>query len=132
MPTRERPLSPHLQVYKLHTKIAPVLSISHRITGVLMFTLGTLFVMYWLGAAAYGPDSFATAQAVFGSWIGYLVLFGWTVVLFYHLTNGIRHLVWDTGCQVSIAGVRRTGFIMLAAVATLTALVWIVGLLVVL
>ncbi|MQX35745.1 succinate dehydrogenase, cytochrome b556 subunit [Roseospira navarrensis] len=128
MPTRERPLSPHLQVYKLHTKIAPVLSISHRITGMLMFVIGTLFVVYWLGAAAYGPESFASAQAVFGSPLGYLVLFGWTVVLMYHLCNGIRHLVWDAGHQVSIAGVRLTGMVMLAAVAALTALIWIVGL----
>ncbi|KAA5605964.1 succinate dehydrogenase, cytochrome b556 subunit [Roseospira marina] len=128
MPTHERPLSPHLQVYKLHRKIAPALSISHRITGMLMFCLGTLFVILWLGAAAYGPESFATAQALFASPLGYLVLFGWTVVLFYHMTNGIRHLVWDTGCQVSIAGVRRTGLTMLAAVVALTALVWIVGL----
>jgi len=128
MPTHDRPLSPHLQVYKLHTKIAPVLSISHRLTGMLMFLIGTVFVMYWLGAAAYGPESFATAQAVYGSVLGYLVLFGWTMVIMYHLSNGIRHLVWDAGRQVSIAGVRTTGLVMLAAVAGMTALIWIVGL----
>jgi len=128
MPTHDRPLSPHLQVYKLHTKIAPVLSISHRLTGMLMFLIGTMFVMYWLGAAAYGPESFATAQALYGSVLGYLVLFGWTMVIMYHLSNGIRHLVWDTGRQVSIVGVRTTGLVMLAAVAGMTTLIWIVGL----
>lgn len=127
-PSHPRPLSPHLQVYHLHRKIAPVLSILHRFTGMLMFVLGTLFVIYWLGAAAYGPESFATAQGVFASWLGLLVLFGWTVVLMYHLANGIRHLTWDTGRQVSNEGVRRTGYLMLAGVIGLTVLVWAVGL----
>ncbi|MBB4286909.1 succinate dehydrogenase, cytochrome b556 subunit [Roseospira goensis] len=128
MPSHDRPLSPHLQVYQLYRKIAPLLSITHRVTGMLLFVLGTLFVIYWLGAAAYGPESFATAQAVFGSPLGMLVLFGWTVVLMYHLANGIRHLVWDTGREVSNEGVRRTAYAMLASVVGLTVLAWAIGL----
>lgn len=127
-PSHPRPLSPHLQVYQLYRKIAPLLSILHRITGMLLFVLGTLFVIYWLGAAAYGPESFAAAQALFGSWLGLLMLFGWTVVLMYHLANGIRHLTWDTGRQVSNAGVRLTGIVMLVTVAGLTVLAWAIGL----
>jgi succinate dehydrogenase / fumarate reductase cytochrome b subunit len=127
-PTHPRPLSPHIQVYKLHTKIAPLLSIAHRLTGVALAFLGTLFLIYWLGAAAYGADSFAAAQAFFGSFVGIVLLFGWTVVLFYHLANGVRHLVWDTGRQVSNEGVRRTAYGMIAGVIGLTVLAWVVGL----
>ncbi|WP_299437699.1 succinate dehydrogenase, cytochrome b556 subunit [uncultured Rhodospira sp.] len=130
MPTPDRPLSPHLQVYKLHTKIAPLLSIAHRLTGVALAFLGTLFLIYWVGAAAYGPEAFATAQAVFSSPLGLLMLFGWTVVLFYHLANGVRHLVWDTGLELSNEGVRRTAWVMLGSVLGLTVLAWVVGLIV--
>ena len=92
MPSGSRPLSPHLQVYRPQWTM--VLSISHRITGVGL-SLGTLLLVYWLAAAAAGPEAFETAQEVIGSWIGRLFLFGWTFALFYHLCNGIRHLVWD-------------------------------------
>jgi len=127
-PSRERPLSPHLQVYQLYRKIAPLLSILHRLTGVALYVLGSLFVIAWLGAAAYGTEVFATVQALFGSPLGYLILFGWTVVLFYHLSNGVRHLTWDSGRCVTNEGVRRTGITMLAMVSVLTALAWIIGL----
>ncbi len=131
LPPRERPLSPHLQVYQLYRKIAPLLSILHRLTGVALYVLGTLFVIAWLGAAAYGPGAFATVQWVFATPLGYLVLFGWTVVLFYHLANGVRHLTWDSGRCVTNEGVRSTGITMLAMVLGLTVAAWAVGLMMV-
>jgi succinate dehydrogenase cytochrome b subunit len=121
LPT-ERPLSPHLQVYR--PQITSVLSICHRMTGVLL-TLGTLFLTWWLVAAAYGPDQFATAQAFLGSIIGQLMLWGFTFALFYHLGNGVRHLAWDFGWGFELTQVRTSGLIMLAfaAVATLVTLI---------
>ena len=89
-----RPLSPHLQVYR--PQITSVLSIFHRITGVALAT-GTLLMTAWLVSAATSPDLFYSVQAFIFSWLGTLLLFGWTVALFFHFFNGIRHLVWDAG-----------------------------------
>src|SRR3546814_2392413 len=91
MATTERPLSPHLQIYR--PQISSVLSILHRATGIAL-AVGTLLLVYWLTAAAAGPEAFSTAQALIGSFIGRLFLFGWSFALFYHLGNGIRHLAW--------------------------------------
>ena len=92
--TGNRPLSPHLQVYRWQWTMA--LSILHRATG-LALTVGALLMVFWLLALATGPDSFAGLQAFLGSWFGRLLLFGWTWALAYHFLNGIRHLVWDAG-----------------------------------
>ena len=77
-----RPLSPHLQVYRL--PLAAWLSISHRITGIGL-TLGTLLLTWWVAAAAYGPDAYATFAGFIGSPFGYFILFGFSVALFFHL-----------------------------------------------
>ncbi|QLH40601.1 MAG: succinate dehydrogenase, cytochrome b556 subunit [Defluviicoccus sp.] len=122
MPAPDRPLSPHIQVYR--PQITSVLSILHRITGVAL-TVGTLLLTYWLVAAAYGPEMFADAQAVMGSWIGQLVLWGFTFALYYHLANGIRHLAWDFGWGFELPRLRTTGLavIAFAAGATLVTLI---------
>ncbi|MBW7850121.1 MAG: succinate dehydrogenase, cytochrome b556 subunit [Rhodospirillales bacterium] len=124
MNTRNRPLSPHLQVYRL--PLAAVMSISHRATGVLL-TVGTLMLAYWLGAAAYGPDAFARAQAFVGSWFGILLLLGWSACLFYHLCNGVRHLLWDAGWGFELPQTFRANYVVLACAAGLTVLCWIAG-----
>ncbi len=111
MPSTERPLSPHLQIYR--PQITSVLSIVHRFTGVAL-TLGTLLLTWWLVSAAYGPDAFADAQAFVGSWFGQLLLWGFTFALFYHLGNGIRHLAWDFGWGFELSQVRASGLAMLA------------------
>jgi succinate dehydrogenase cytochrome b subunit len=111
MPPSERPLSPHLQVYR--PQITSVLSILHRLTGVAL-TLGTLLLTWWLVSAAYGPDAFADAQAFVGSWFGQLLLWGFTFALFYHLGNGIRHLAWDFGWGFELPQVRASGLAVLA------------------
>lgn len=124
MPHENRPLSPHLQVYafKLHMAI----SIFHRITGVAL-AFGVVALVYWLAAAAYGPESFGHAQAAFGSWFGYLCLFGWSVCLFYHLCNGVRHLFWDIGWGFDPQQVRASGIAVLAGTVVLTVLSWTIG-----
>ncbi len=122
MPSVDRPLSPHLQVYR--PQITSILSILHRITGVAL-TFATLLLTWWLAAAAYGPEQFADAQAFLGSWIGQLLLWGFTFAVFYHLANGVRHLLWDFGWGFEIDQVRMTGIavVAFAAVATVITLI---------
>lgn len=122
MPSANRPLSPHLQVYRL--QMTSGLSILHRLTGVVL-ALGLLLLVYWLLAAAAGPQAFAAAQGFMGSWLGRLVLFGWTFALVYHLCNGLRHLAWDAGRGFEIRTATRTGWLVLAASGALTLAVWI-------
>jgi succinate dehydrogenase / fumarate reductase cytochrome b subunit len=74
---------------------------------------GALLFAYWLTAAAYGPGAFANAQAIMGSIFGRLVLFGFTLSLFFHLCNGIRHLVWDAGRGFELPMLRATGWLVL-------------------
>lgn len=122
MATGNRPLSPHLQVYRW--QITSVLSILHRLTGVAL-VFGALLLAYWLTAAAYGPEAFARAQAFMGSWFGRLILFGMTFALFYHLANGVRHLAWDAGWGFELTTVRRTGIAVVVLAFVLTVLAWI-------
>ncbi|MCZ8184278.1 MAG: succinate dehydrogenase, cytochrome b556 subunit [Beijerinckiaceae bacterium] len=90
----ERPLSPHLQIYK--PSITMVMSILHRITGAALF-FGTLLLVIALVALASGSSAYGTVQAIYGSIPGKLVLFGYSWALFHHMCGGIRHFVWDTG-----------------------------------
>jgi succinate dehydrogenase / fumarate reductase cytochrome b subunit len=124
MPSQDRPLSPHLFIYR--PQLTSVLSITHRFTGVALVA-GTLLLVYWLASIAAGAEAFETARWVVGSFIGRLLLFGWTVALFYHLCNGIRHLVWDAGFGFEIPNFYRSGWVMVAASLALTLLSWIVG-----
>lgn len=117
MASTERPLSPHIQIYR--PQITSVLSILHRITGVAL-TAGTVFLTWWLVAAAYGPEEFTRAQSFLGSWFGHLMLWGFTFALFYHLGNGLRHLAWDFGFGFELPEVRKSGLAVVAFAAALT------------
>jgi succinate dehydrogenase / fumarate reductase cytochrome b subunit len=128
MKSHPRPISPHLQVYKLQTKLPPLLSIVFRIFGAGLMVGGTFFFLLWIVAAGTGPDAFEAVQNFYGSFFGYIVLFGLTVLVFYHLCNGIRHLLWDTGFGFDMPTVRKTGRIAVGAAVTLTLLAWIIGL----
>ena len=121
MAADNRPLSPHLQVYR--PQITSVLSISHRISGVFM-AAGLLVLVYWLSALASGPAAYADALDVIGSWPVQLLLFGWTLAFFYHFLNGIRHLVWDTGRGFEIDQVVNSGRVVVIAAAVLALLFW--------
>lgn len=120
-----RPLSPHLQIYR--PQLTSVLSILHRGTGVAL-AVGTLLLVWWLVAAATGPAAYATAQGFIGSWLGLLLLLGWTFALFFHLCNGIRHLGWDAGYGFELKTAYQSGWAVVVAAAALTVLAWIVGL----
>ncbi|MFQ5972691.1 MAG: succinate dehydrogenase, cytochrome b556 subunit [Alphaproteobacteria bacterium] len=125
MSGQDRPLSPHLQIYRWQWTM--VLSGLHRITGVAL-TVGTLLLVWWLAAAAAGPEAYALAQGFIGSVIGRLLLFGWTVALFYHLLNGVRHLAWDTGWGFDLRTGYRSGLVVIVLTVVLTVVSWAVGL----
>ena len=124
MTTQNRPLSPHLQVYR--PQLTSMLSITHRLTGVAL-AIGTLLLVWWLVAAATGPEAYATAQTAISSVIGRLLLFGWTLALFYHLCNGIRHLFWDAGYGYELKSAYASGWAVMAATVALTLLAWVWG-----
>ena len=124
MTAHDRPLSPHLQVYR--PQLTAILSITHRLTG-LALTIGTLLFTYWLVAAASGEAAYETASDVIGSFFGRLFLFGWSIALFYHLCNGIRHLFWDAGYGYELPVAYRSGYAVLAGTGALTLIAWIAG-----
>jgi succinate dehydrogenase / fumarate reductase, cytochrome b subunit len=121
MVSGSRPLSPHLQVYRW--QLTSVMSILHRATGVAL-SVGSIVLVWWLVAAASGPEPYDTFQRFIGSWIGLLLLFGWSVSLFYHLCNGLRHLWWDTGHGLDLRSVYASGWAVVAVTAVLTILAW--------
>lgn len=125
MKTQDRPLSPHLQIYRWQWTM--LYSILHRATGVAL-SAGTLLLAWWLLALASGPDAFAVANGFVGSILGMLMLFGWTWALMYHLGNGLRHLVWDAGYGFDLDVAQKSGHAMAAITGALTILIWVVGL----
>ncbi len=108
---RERPLSPHLQIYRWPVTMAT--SITHRATG-LALSAGTLLVAWWLIATASGDDAYSTFSLVARSPLGLLILFGFVWSLAFHLLNGIRHLVWDAGYGFEVKTADRSGFLVIA------------------
>lgn len=120
----DRPLSPHLQVYRW--QITNTLSILHRLTGVAL-GVGTLLMAYWLIAIAAGPEVFATAQSFVGSIVGRIILLGFTFALAFHFSNGIRHLFWDSGRGFELTTVHTSGWIVVIASVVLTLATWILG-----
>ncbi|WP_109574232.1 succinate dehydrogenase, cytochrome b556 subunit [Aminobacter sp. AP02] len=121
---RARPLSPHLTIYR--PPITMTTSILHRITGGALY-FGTLLVAWWLIAAATSQHYFEFVSWVFGTWIGQLVLLGYTWALMLHMLGGIRHLVWDTGAGLEKHTASKVAWTSLVTSVVLTALVWIVG-----
>jgi succinate dehydrogenase / fumarate reductase cytochrome b subunit len=121
--TRLRPLSPHLQVYRWPITMA--MSIAHRVTGGALY-VGSLLLIWLLVAAATGPHAYEVASAVFGSIIGRLVLFGYTLALFHHMFGGLRHFLWDTGAGME-PGTRNTiAWATVVGSVVLTLVVWAV------
>ncbi len=116
-----RPLSPHLQIYR--PMLTMMMSIAHRITGASLY-LGTLLLAWFLIAAASGPEAFATVAAVLNSWLGLLILFGFTWALFHHLLGGIRHFIWDAGYGMDHPGREYLARATLGGGIGLTIVVW--------
>lgn len=122
---RERPLSPHLQIYR--PQITMVMSILHRATGVAL-VFGAFALAWWLLAVAAGGDSYAAFRACADSILGRIALFGFSFCLVYHLLNGIRHLLWDIGWGYEIPKLYASGWTVVALTAVFTGLIWFTAL----
>ncbi|GJL88627.1 MULTISPECIES: succinate dehydrogenase, cytochrome b556 subunit [unclassified Minwuia] len=122
MANTNRPLSPHLQVYR--PQLTSMLSILHRGTGVALAG-GLILMLWWLVALASGPEYYDYVMGIAGSIIGRLVMLGFTWALFFHLCNGLRHLYWDAGWGFEIASVYRSGYMVVIGATVLTVLAWI-------
>ena len=118
---KERPISPHLQVYK--PQITSVLSIFHRITGVAL-TFGLILSVAWIFTLSLGEEYFEYFSLFIKSWFGLLILFVFTFALNYHFCNGIRHLFWDAGYGYEIETVHKSGLAVLGVSFSLTTLIW--------
>jgi succinate dehydrogenase / fumarate reductase cytochrome b subunit len=114
----ERPVSPHLQVYRW--QITMWLSSLHRITGLLL-SLGAVVLAVWLIALASGPDAYLSVQSIVAADWFKVLLVGWTFCFFYHLANGVRHLVWDMGYGFDPKQIRTSGWTVIVVTAVATA-----------
>ncbi len=121
------PLSPHLQVYRW--PLSMMLSISHRVTGIAL-SVGALLLTWWLIAAAVSDQAFDSVQWFLGSWLGVLLLLGWSAALIFHLFTGLRHLVWDAGYGFDPPWYEKSGWAVVIGTAAVTLLLWIIGLVV--
>lgn len=123
-PTSPRPLSPHLSIWKW--QVHAIVSILHRITGNAMALGAVVLFLWWLIAAATGPEAYAMFTTVATGWFGKLVGIGFTWVFFQHLCSGVRHLVMDTGQGFDLATSRLLASATLATSTALTILTWVV------
>lgn len=119
-----RPLSPHVQIYRWPITMGT--SILHRVTGVGL-SLGTLLLTWWLVAASMGPEEYFVFQRAAFSWVGRIVLFGFTLALVFHALNGVRHLFWDAGYGYKLATAHKTGIAVYCLTFLVTLLVWVVA-----
>jgi succinate dehydrogenase / fumarate reductase, cytochrome b subunit len=122
--TQNRPLSPHLQIYKPIPTM--VMSIVHRITGGALY-FGTILVAWWLIAAATGQGYFELVNWIMGSIIGRIILLGYTWALLHHMLGGFRHFMWDLGYGFGKEFSTKLAKATLVGSLCLTALVWIIG-----
>jgi succinate dehydrogenase / fumarate reductase cytochrome b subunit len=118
-----RPISPHLQIYKL--PLTGILSITHRLTGVLL-SAGLIFFVYILYAVAGGSNTYAAMQALMSLWSMQLIYWGFIYALFFHLCHGVRHLIWDAGKSFDRDTLNRYAMIELGASLVLTLITLII------
>ncbi|MDH3620405.1 MAG: succinate dehydrogenase, cytochrome b556 subunit [Gammaproteobacteria bacterium] len=121
MNNHDRPLSPHLSIYRWPVTMAS--SILHRVTGVGM-AVGFIVLVGWLFDAASGPVVYAKFLAAMDTTVGYVLLVGWSFSFFFHLSNGIRHLVWDTGRGFEKEQATASAWFVIVVSIVLTAVFW--------
>jgi succinate dehydrogenase / fumarate reductase, cytochrome b subunit len=121
-PDSQRPLSPHLQIYR--PELTMVMSIVHRLTGAALY-FGSILLVGWLSAAAAGGDYFAFIHGIYVSWFGMIVLFVLSWALVHHFIGGIRHLIWDTGRGLDLPTAQWMAQMNLAGSVAITIAIWI-------
>ena len=120
----KNPLSPHLQIYRW--QISSLISIIHRITGILNF-LGLIFISVWISSAGISENSFEYFSVFLKSFIGRFILIGFTWSMSYHLLSGIRHLFWDLGYGYEIKTANFSGILVILSSLILTIVLWMIG-----
>ena len=120
----QRPMSPHLQVYRL--PLTALLSVLHRATGAALF-LAMFIMVAVLLALASGEQSWMLMQSILSHWFALLVLIGMTFSLYYHLCNGIRHMIWDMGLAMEKESLTKSGLLVLFSSVLLTLITWIIA-----
>ena len=121
MSTDQRPVSPFMIGPHYKPQMTSLMSITHRATGVYLSVVGAPLMVWWIMATAGGAASYGRFEQFLGSWIGMLLLAGTVVCLCYHLLNGIRHLVWDTGRALDIKSAYTAGWLVLVGTVVLAA-----------
>ena len=126
MASLNRPLSPHLQIYR--PQLTSMLSIFHRLTGIGL-SLGSITLVLWLAAVAFGPETYQAFYSFFSRFMGKAMLLGWIFCYYFHLANGIRHLCWDMGWGYGLQAVYASGWTVVGFAICLTLLthLWISG-----
>ena len=120
---RQRPLSPHLQIYK--PQITSILSILHRGTGIVL-SIGSIILVLWIVALTLGENTYSIFSNLINNWFGKLTIFGFTFALFYHLSNGIRHLFWDAGYGYDLKHAYISGLAVIFSSIFLTSITWFI------
>ena len=118
-----RPLSPHLSIQKRF--LTAIFSIFHRITGIGL-SIGSILICVWIAFIALGEKYFLIFQKISSSSIFTLVLFIWTIGIFYHLFNGTRYLFWSFGYGLELKTVYSTSYVVVILTTLSTIIVWIV------
>ena len=121
--TNDRPLSPHLSIHK--RILTAIFSIFHRFTGISL-SIGSIIISFWIATIALGPKYFSLFEYISSLTLFKIILFAWTIGVFYHLFNGIRYLFWSYGIGMSIKTVYNTGYLVLFLTLLSTLCVWFV------
>ena len=121
--TENRPLSPHLSIHK--RILTALFSIFHRFTGISL-SIGSIFISFWIATIALGPKHFSLFEYISSMTLFKIILFAWTIGIFYHLFNGIRYLFWSYGMGMDIKTVYSTGYVVLFLTLISTLCVWFV------
>ena len=121
--SRQRPLSPHLQIYK--PQITSILSILHRGTGIVL-SVGSIILVLWIVTLTLGESTYLMYSNIINNWFGKFIIFGFTFALFYHLSNGIRHLFWDAGYGYELNHAYISGISVIISSLLLTFITWLI------
>ena len=121
--SRQRPLSPHLQIYK--PQITSILSILHRGTGIVL-SIGSIILVLWIVTLTLGESTYLMFSNIINNWFGKFIIFGFTFALFYHLSNGIRHLFWDAGYGYELNHAYISGISVIISSLLLTSMTWLI------
>ena len=124
MSNSRRPLSPHLSIYRW--PVTMTVSILHRVSGIAL-SAGLVVFAWWLLAASSGPGAWEQFSAFATSWLGQLMLIGWSAAFFFHLANGIRHIVWDLGYGFELATANASAWFVMVLTVILTAVFWVLA-----